>query len=164
MSILANYVDFRAGFATSVNVASDGHPEWAPNSLETFRPFISYDTWNPVTGIGIDLFATNDAAAYVDENHWYLSDPGAANGAPLWEIVRNDPSAFVSRSGRVTFRLTALGQSLYVVGDSDIMSALLHQVHLYAFNIAGENAYWSDLHRCAFAAASFTPSLAVTIT
>jgi hypothetical protein len=162
--ILTNFVDFRAGFATSVNVDNDGHPEFAPSSLLTIRPFISYDTWNPVAGITIDLFDTNDAAAYVDENHWYLSDPAAATGAPRWEIVRADPSALVSRSGRVTLRLTAAGQALYVVGDSDIMAALLHQVHLYAFNLSTENAYWADLHRCAFAAASFPPAHAVTIT
>ena len=164
MSIYTDYSSFRAAFAASpVTIANDG--------METFhgfdhvvRPFTSWEL-AAVAGVTIDFTGgVNDTIAGLDEFHGYLSDPGAANGTPRWEIVRADPGGGLTRSGRVTFRLTAHGVTHFADQNPDLMSALLRNVHLYMRNIAAETVYWADLHRCAFAPHSFTPSFAVITT
>jgi hypothetical protein len=160
--IVIPYVDFRALFTSSAVVANDGHLTFEGFD-ETFRPFTNWE-FAAVTGVTMDLAGSNDAAAFVDEWHWWLSDPGAANGNPRWEIVRADPGGGATRSGRVTLRLTAHGVTLLPSQEADVMSALLRDVHLYAWRISASDVYWADLHRCAFAPASFPPTVSVTIT
>jgi hypothetical protein len=167
--ILTSYVDFRFNFGVPATTDADGHPIfWAkqdPAKLFTFRPFNAWDydpVWSPgglvITGHEIDLTINagnptgkNDVSPFVDEWHWYLSCPGAAtSGGPRWEIVRNDPGGGQTRSGRVTLQLTALGEALHSSHVSDLVSAMLTDVHIYAIHIANE-VVWIDAHQCAFA-------------
>lgn len=162
MSIYTDYISFRTAFSVTGVVTTDGMPRF-DGFDHTFRPFTNWE-FAAVAGITIDMDSTNDTPAWVDRWHWYLSDPGAANGNPRWQIVRADPSALVTRSARVTLSLTAHGVSLFPSQEPGVVSGILRDVHLYAFNIADQEVYWADLHRCAFAPESFTPDTVVTIT
>lgn len=162
--ILTTYLDFRNAFKASPTViAADGMPEFQPAS-KTFRPITTHEA-DFVTGITMDLTGgVNDASAGVPEWFWWLSDPGSATGNPKLQLTAADPSPpFTTRSGRVKLSLTPAWASIYTP-SAEAVHYLLNRVHLYAFKIADNETYWSDLHRCAFAPNSFAVNFSVIVT
>ncbi|NUP13745.1 MAG: hypothetical protein HOW73_47520 [Polyangiaceae bacterium] len=147
----ADYVWFRTVFATSSDRGTDGFLVF-PGHDETFKPATSPDLSFP---LAIDLKGSNDGSPYVDEYHWYLSDPSFPSGAPRLQLQRHDPSALASRSSRVRLALTAEGTAILDPQNSDNVDRLLRDVHLYAKRLSDNTIYWSDLHRCVFAPDAF---------
>lgn len=154
-----DYVTFRTVFAAPLTArAPDGMLRWpAPGTvtLHTRRaptsPFASF----PVI---VDLAGANDAVAYVDEWHWWLSQPSTATGNPYWSISYYTDGTG-TRSGRVRLGLTAAGSAIASVPSSENMDRLMRNVHIYAKRLSDNAIVWIDVHRSAFAGDSFPSTI-----
>jgi hypothetical protein len=146
--IAPNYATFRALFANTATRANDGMLEWDGWTIAMSTGITAYTVTFPIS---IDLAGSDDAAAFVDEWHWYLSVSNEGSGYERIQLVRYDPSDIVSRSGRVQIRLTAAGTAELQTHDTTWMDRFFRDSYLYAKKISDGEVYYADLHRLMFA-------------
>ena len=156
MSICTYYADFRNLFMAGEPDAPDGFPTWeASKFVGTLAIFSNWQVTFPVT---ISIAVVDDAVAYTDEYHWYLSQPTEMT-VPRMELQRYDNLPTGTRSGRVRLALTAAGTALLASGDigpahsAEAMGAFFRDCYVYAYKIADDKYYIADLYRLAFSPA-----------
>lgn len=163
--IITNYADFRNIFGAGEPAADDGLPRWPVDKMLSliapgFGIIKPWSTWQITFPKRITASAGLDAVLGVDEWHWYLSQP-TENTTPRLQLTRDDNLPVSTHSGTTLISLTAAGLAAIAGADgSPVYSAatidkLFKGCFVYVFNIGDEEISAVDLHRCAFANASF---------
>jgi len=155
--ICATYGSFRDVFGTG-STDVDGYKQFGVKRGDyTLGAAAAFSNpFSIVFPYSFSVHDVNDAVAWTDEYPWYLSEPAAATGAPRLELQRHDPSAYVTRSGRVRIALTAAGTSFMTTYDAQHMDQLLRNTHVPSIAATSPTiVYWFDLHRSAFAPGSY---------
>lgn len=154
--IATSYTGFRNLFAKVAAATDiDGYLEW-PVADATQVVTSAITTYATAFPISIDLAGSNDSVAWTDEWHWYLGQPTEGTGSERFELQRHDPSATVTRSGRVYLATTASGAAELSVHSASILDRMVRDVWVYAKKISTEAIYVLDVHRAMFANASLT--------
>ena len=156
--ICSNYGSFREIFGTGSGQDVDGYKRFGVKrgDYTLTAGAVFSNPFSIVFPYSFSVHDINDVVAGTDEYHWWMSEPAQATGAPRLELQRHDPSAYVTRSGRIRIALTAAGTSFMTTYDAQHMDQLLRNVHIYCIAAtAPATVYWFDLHRSAFAPGSF---------
>lgn len=107
----------------------------------------------PYTGGTITLTAnstTADSVAGTDEYHWYLSQRTDDPAKQLWLITPYVDGTANTYSGSVILGPSALNLASYDLSiDSEDLSAVLRNVHIYCLRVLDGAIQWLDLFRAA---------------